>query len=231
MQRKLPELKDAVQALEVATPEDYAEADGLLHMVQTARRDWRTRFYGGVVGGKTYEPIIPPLSTALEALYAMVRDVDKPLEAYEKTIKAKQTEYKQEEARQQRELEEAQAQEQARIQAELDRVAEQEAAAKTQSVRTRLAQRREALVAEAEQVEREVLEPVTAAHSSTRTVPKWRVADMKLVLAGVRAGSIPPEVVTVADAQVDSVFKEHPDVVASWPGFELYNDILIVGRR
>jgi len=220
MQKRLPTLASAVEALTVTTPAEYQEADGLLGMVQEARRSWAAKF----------EPVIRPIRQGLDALYALVREPDQVLAGYEAAIKGKQKKYKLEEARQARELADQQAAEQARIQAELDRVA-QKAETATGSTKTRLQARREALEAESEQVAAEEVIPVRAAHSTTRTVKKWRVTDIKIVVAGVKAKVIPPEVLTIDTRAVEEVFKSDSETVASWPGFELFDDITIVGRR
>lgn len=228
--KQMPDLTETVDALEIHSPADYTEADQILGMIQTARKDWNTRFYGGEAQGKTYDPIIPPLRTSLDALYALVREVDKPLEKLETTVKALQTTYKRAELEASRETVRV---EQARKdQIERDRQAAQDAleAARTPRQRMAATAQLETLDAAAEEPE-ESIEAVQGEHSTTRTKRAWRHVDMKLTLAAIKAGLIPLDVLQLDTVKVNTYYKEDAATVESWPGFEWFEDITIVGRR
>lgn len=228
--KRMPELTETVQALEVLSPEQYQEADEILGMIQTARKDWQVRFYGGEAQGKTYDPIIPPMRASLDALYALVREIDKPLEHLETKVKGHMVAYKTEELRQQRELQAAQEKERQRLEREKQELLDQQEQARTPKQKASIAAQLESLESEAEAVEEQII-PVSGANSSSRAPRSWRHLDMKLTLAAIKAGLIPIDVVQINNLTVNAYYKADAETVETWPGFEGFEDVTIVGRR
>lgn len=230
MAKRLPELESTVESLVVTTPAEYQEADAILRMIQDARDDWKARFYGGVRGGKTYEPIVPPMRAALDALYALVREVDQPLETMEKAVKQLQSAYKLEELRVAREVEAEKARKLQAI-AHKKQALEEKAARAKPAVAAAMAVQMEVLDEQAQEVESESVEFVQAESSTARFARVWTHADMKATLKAVLAGAIPIDAICVNEKRVNEYYKEDPQTVESWPGFGGKDDVTIAGRR
>jgi hypothetical protein len=71
---------------------------------------------------------------------------------------------------------------------------------------------------------------IQAASSSSRTIKKWRVTDLELVLESVRLGLAPIEILMVNVMEVARLFKADPAAIDEIPGMETYDDIQIAGR-
>lgn len=229
--KRMPELDSTVAALTVDTPEQYQEADEILGMIQTARKDWQTRFYGGESQGKLYDPIIPPLRSSLDALYALVREVDAPLGLLEERVKKLQVAYKRAELEAIREQEREQAEK--RQQLERDRQAAQDALEAARTPRQKMAATAalSTMDTAAEVLEETYIDPVRAMNSASRVNRTWQHVDMKLTLRAILAGAIPLDVLQLNTAKIHAYYKEDAATVESWPGFEGFDDITIVGRR
>lgn len=215
-------LEERVKALEIKTAEDYLEADEILTSVRQARAKWEAKYYTS---------ILVPMRKALDAGYALNREVDGPLEAMEKAVKLEMKDYKLLEAKQQREADEARARETARLQqaAAVKQAAEDNA--KTTAMRNKLRAAREKLEEEAAEVEETapIAAPVKASGSVGRKVKKWRVLDIGSVIHHWE--EFPDETILLINPTVvNAAFKKDPDVVAKWPGFEVFDDIEIAGR-
>ena len=216
-------IREQVAALTVNTSEEYAEADALLHRIQSSIRLWDDKM----------EAILAPLREAKSAADALKRDVRRPLVEFEDEVKALMRAYKLQEAKQIEEAREKQAEKQTEVQAKLEETAERELAARTRQLRERLAARRQQLEQEAQTLEREVIAPTVAEHSTTRKVPKWRyVGTLKQLCKDVVAGKVPEGVVLMDYSTINRIHldKEGRERMASWPNFELYEDIVIAGR-
>lgn len=214
-------LTEAVQALTVADASGYQEADALLARVRTARKTWADKM----------EPIIRPIRQGLDNLYALNREVDKPLAQLEEMVKDEMKRFKLEEARQLRAADEEREKEQARIQAEIDAKAKAELSAKTKPMKERLAAARQALETKLEDtLLTPVQQPVRADSSSTRPVKKWRIKDLEAFVAGVVEGTVPLVYIHVNEVGMNRLFKDFPDSVKAMPGVEVYDDVQIVGR-
>lgn len=228
--KQMPELEETVKMLEIHSPADYTEADQILGMIQTARKDWQARFYGGEAQGKTYQPIIPPQRAALDALYALVREIDSPLEKLEASVKKLQTEYKRAEL-------EASRQKDREEQAKRDLLQQQKQQAQDALEAARTPRQRMAATAELETLEaaeeepEEHIEAVQGANSTSRVTRTWKHVDMKRTLAAIKAGLIPLDIIQLDTTKINSYYKEDAQTVEGWPGFEGFDDITIVGRR
>lgn len=210
-----------LDGLQVVTATDYAFADALLTRIRTAK----------IAVGDKLNPIIRPIYEGLEALYALKRELEKPLDDGERLVKAKMKEYKLEEARQIRAADEERQRAAEKLREQAEEKERKEALAKTAQMRDRLAAQRIALERKAEEVEEaEVDGPVKAAGSRTRTVTTWRLTDKMTFLLGAIEGTIPLDAVSIVQPVITKALRDNPKLVASWPGIEIVEDVQIVGR-
>lgn len=216
-------LQEEIQGLVIQSPEDYEGADALLTRVREARRRW---------SGKL-APILDPLAEtvkfakkAMDGAKAHFLEADKPLEQMELSIRAKMKDYKLEEVR----LQNIAIQEQRRLQQAIDRAAEAEAAAATASQRRRLTATREALEKQSDAVADETPAQARVEGSTTRTKPNWRIKYLSQFLVAVADGTLPAECVTINTVEMNRQFKLDPEGMKAWPGVEIFEDVIIVGR-
>lgn len=230
-------LKDEVTELTVTDAGSYAYADSLLGRVLSAKKTWAG------IWGRIQEKTIKPIRSGLEGLYEMDREVSKPLVALETSVKKTMGDYKREEARQLQEAERARQAELARLQEEANERIRQAQLAATPQMKGRLTAAAARLQNEAAAVAvQEAPEAVQGEHSGTRTVPAWRIVNLDAFLAAVggyherdmtslpTANTPPPECVIINTVYINKLFKTSPEVVASWPGVEVFDDQKIVGR-
>lgn len=214
-------LQKAVYELEVQTEEQYQVADALLARVRSARKTW----------GDRMERIIRPMRTALDEVYSLNRDVDKPLGQQEDFIKSRMKAFKLEELRQLNAAKQAQQAEDDRLAREAWEKEQAALAAKTPQMRGKLEAQAEKLTEQrAEVLAQEMAAPVAASNSSSRSKKLVRVTDLLAFCGGIGDGTIPHDVVAVLAGPLAKHLKESPDDVASWPGVEIVDDIQIVGR-
>lgn len=212
-----------IATLQVTDAPSYAIADSLLARIREARKTVEAKLSG----------IIDPINEARKAALELKHSLDDPLQDAEATVRAQMREFKMEEHRKTLEIERVAREEADRLRKaaeEKQRKAEQ---ARTQALRNRLeAQGAELELKAAEAEVVPIQAPVRAANSGVRVTKKWRVKDFgELLRAAANPDSDVPEDVLVVDTiLVNRYFKEHPEVVASWPGIEIYDDIGIVGR-
>lgn len=217
VRQSTPLLQQAM-SLQITNPVMYSAADTLRDNIKKARRVWKDRL----------ELVRKPAYDALEAVYALIRDVDTPMKKGEEVITQKMAEYKREESRQI-----------AAANAERDRLARdaEEARRKAESAQTEAVAnllKRKALAVEAKI---EMATTVLSAHaenSSTRTVKMWRVVNLKALLAAIVAGDIPEDVIQINSAQMGDYFRgddANKSMMRTWPGIEVYEDVQIASRR
>lgn len=206
---------------EIQSPEEYQEMDAFLGTIQTMRRAWKEKM----------EPIIRPIRQGLDGLYALNREIDTPLEKAEKSVKSFMEDWKREELRQARLLEQEQAQERQRLADEQAALEERLAKARTNTQRQSILAKQEELTEESEQVESTMFTRTTATNSGARTIPSWRNVNMTATLQGILRGEIPMEAIMLDVPAINAVHKVDPELVTSWPGFEGYEAVQIVGRR
>lgn len=219
-----------VADIEVTDEHSYLLADGLLNRIQQAKRNWEGRV----------DPIIKPIYDGLQLLYALKNDVLQPLKTYEAAIKGKMKAYKLLEAKRIREEQEAQAKELERLRQE---ALAKEAAllkAKTNQMRDRLAEKKAELEqARSELEQRTAPVPVKAAGSSARSNKIPVVPDKAKLMQAVLNSElkVSGEVVDIDDlftinaAQLNAAYKLDPESVSKWPGVDIIDDVVIVGRR
>lgn len=216
----IPPLRADVERLTITSAAEYHTADGILARIRAARSAWRGRM----------EKIIRPIRSGLDELYKLDRDVDKPLESLEKTVKQEMAAYKLEEGRRIQEEQDAIDRETERLRRQIAEQAAKEASARTTQMRERAQQKR----VELEEQEADVIlaapEPVKAAQSSTRTVQKWRVVDPLKFFAAIGEGMLPAECGSVNVVEMNKQFKADPEGMKAWPGVEVFDDIIIAGR-
>ncbi len=221
-------LSDRVTALAVTSPESYEDASRLLADVRSARAKWDAKVTPG----------IDKIREGLDVFYALRRDVDRPLEAMETGIKEEMRGYDLRQLAAKREAEQAVAQAKRVAEAALAK----ELAAKTAQMRQKLAAARELAETKAADIA-EAMPTLTKASASTRrVVKKWRVVDFPAFLAacaGFSASDMsslgegrqpPPGMLVVDVSAINLIFKQQPDVVAAWPGIEIWEDVVVGGK-
>lgn len=214
-------LKLAVVQLDVVDAASYEAADELLGRILKARKTW----------GERMERIIRPIRQGLDELYALNREVDRPLLNVETILKNKMKAFKVEELKQLAAAAEEKrlAEERLRQEAEAKALAAQRAS--TPQMRGKLqAQSYKAAEAAAEVAQQEAPAPTTGLHSSTRVPKKVRIIAWGDFIQGIAKGLIPDDIVAVVDKKLTAYYKEDPESVKLWPGVEEYDDVQIVGR-
>ena len=220
------EILDLAKDLAVETESQYHSADDILHKIKVAQKRL----------DQPFEDVIRPVRQGLDGVYAIRREVENPLLDLEKTVKEKMRAFKLAEAERIRK-EEAERARLLRI--EQSRVAEEQLAEQARRIV-------EAAKANDFQKALEILEeekpevavifaapvqaPVRAASSSSRTIKRWRVTDLDLVIEATRLDMAPTNILQINATKVQEMFKLNPASIDEIPGMETYDDIQIAGR-
>lgn len=249
-------LKPKVVALTITCDADYLMADHLLNDIKTKRAIWATKI--DPIRDPILEAI-EKLKLSLVGVKALDTEVDTPMAMLEGDVKEKMKDYKIEEARQIREARQLQDEAARKLREDAEKKRVQEEAARTPQMKAKLAQARADLETQAQIVEMptQATTPVKAVSSTVRTVQKVRVHDVDAFLsalahynpvAGVYKMKLPPmSLITLhtqrtgeqvaegsaldkIEAEISKIFSTQPGVVTSWPGVELYDDVIIAGR-
>lgn len=208
--------------LQIVDDVTYQQADNLLRMVRLLKKGLEDRL----------NPPIKKIHDGLKELYDVRSELLQPLLDAEETAKAKMKEFKLAERKQILAAEAARQVEMERLRAQAAQKEIAEANAKTQAMRERLAGQRMALVDKANVVEATpVAAPVRAIGSSTRTITRYRVNDMRTFLRAVADGILPLDLVEVHSATIDRFCKSQTtrmNLVAL--GILASEEVQIVGR-
>jgi hypothetical protein len=214
-------LAQAVQELTVTNDEEYQAADALLGSVRGARRQWASMF----------KPVHEPLKLAKANADKLNRDIDGPMETMETAIKRVMADYSLEKERRIAEQKRLADEEAERLRKKLEEATNKELAAKTAPMRERLRVARETLetqvVEQAEETEETLERPVEAEHSRTRKVRKWRLVDLEAYAKVTRNYVILDTAAVTRDLRSGLITL---DDIAGWPGFEVYEDVVIASR-
>jgi hypothetical protein len=216
-------LAPLVASLIVEDAEGYLRADALFGRIKNARKTWKERM----------EKIIRPIRQGLDELYSLNREVDAPLAKLESAVEGKMIAFKQEERRQLQAAENERIRNEQEAQRKLDEIARKEEAARTNQMRAKLAQQREeaeARVAETVEAHAFAETAVMGNHSSLRTKKVPTVNNNLGFIAGVAAGVIPADCVTINMVRLRAYYKEDPESVAEFPGVVIVDDDQIAGR-
>lgn len=249
-------LRHLVTALVVKTAEDYLQADALLARVNTAEATWALKINPI---REPIDKAMAELKLSLEGVKALDDEVAVPLATLKASIKQKMKDYKVLEATQIREAKQLQDEAARRLRDEAAKKQLAETAAKTPQMKAKLAQARADLETAAQVVEMPTAEstPIRGVSSTSRTVQKVRVKDVDAFLSalaayapvsGVYKMRVPPltlltmhttrtgeqipegSAIDKITAEITKIYSTQPGVVASWPGVELYDDVIIAGR-
>lgn len=226
-----------LRATQVTTAEQYAAADQLLGRLRNTRKQW------GTIWGAIYERVVRPQKEALDNLYAINREIDKPLEDGEKALKKQMAAFKDEERRQLAVAEQQREAEANRTQELIDQTRAKLETAKGSTKRVlennlgRLESHQQAVLENIEM-------PVVASNSSDRVIKVLIVTD--LIALAEHMGRMQQEAGdhgTDADPAIDLILaavegvlnklgktQEAKDRLAQWPGVGLQEQTQIVGR-
>lgn len=245
---------NAMMGKTIVDAEDYIHADALLARIKTARALWATKIEP--IRGPI-DKAITELKNSLVGIKALDAEVDGPLEMLQEKVRRAMTSYKIEEARQIQAAKEEQEVEARRLRAEADRKAAQAASAKTPQMKAKLEQARADLEVHANTVQANTPTPVQGASSSTRSVQKVRIIDPVAFVAALKAytpragiyelGHPPLTILThktlrtgemreedspldAMRSEVSKIFSSQPGVVATWPGIQIFDDIIIASH-
>lgn len=220
------EILDLARDLIVQTEPEYHAADEILHKIKVAQKRL----------DQPFEDVIRPVRQGLDGVYAIRREVENPLLDLEKTVKEKMRGFKLAEAERIRKEEAARSR---LLRIEQARVAEEQRAEQNRRIaeaaKANDFQKAQEILAE-EEPEVAIIfatpapRPVQAASSSSRTIKRWRVTDLELVLEAVRLEIAPVDILQINATKVAEMFKVDPENVDSIPGLECYDDVVISGR-
>ena len=226
-----PTIKQAA-SLKITDAQSYALADVFLGRLVTARKQIKARL------SRFLDPLKEAVDKAQEAFREaqdFQEEVDAPLAQAENTVRAEMRGYQIEQARIKREQEEAAQAEARRLEEAAAKKRLEESKARTQQMRERLAAQRAALETEAAAAAAvPVAAPVKAAGSNTRTTRTPQVVDLAAFLKGWGKAETKDialsDIIEVNSAHLKAVYKVYPEMVASWPGVKIVEDIQIVHR-
>lgn len=242
-------VRSMADTLVIVDPAGYAYADSLLLKVRIAIE---------TVDGKL-DPIIKPIRSGLDQLYALKRELHAPLDAAETAIKGKMAAWQlaerkkiQEEERRKQEQEDllrrkalAKQQEEARLKREAEEAEERAANARSSAARAmaeeeakQLRRQQESAAQAASKLDvradtaaaQQVTAKPKASGSSASDVKKWRVTSLMDVVSAVAEGTVPLSVLAIDQVAMNNYMKTHRNLVETWPGIEVYDDVRIAGR-
>lgn len=249
-------LRPKVVSLNIQTEEHYLLADALLSEIKTKRAIWATKVDPI---REPILKAIEELKLSMAGVKALDDEVDSPLAMLEADVKQKMKDYKVLEAVRIREAKQLQDESARLLREEAQKKLLAETAAKTPQMKAKLAEARANLETQAQIAEMPTHETtaVRGVSSTSRTVQKVRIKDLDGFLnslasyqpvAGVYKMGVPPvtlltmhtkrdgeqvpegSAVDKIEAEIAKIYSTQPGVVASWPGVELYDDVIIAGR-
>lgn len=221
-------LKQEVDLLEsISTPGELAVADELFGRIQKARKTWRLKMYGT----EAKPGPIPSIRSGLDQLYAINREVDKPLETMENTVEKAMKAYHLAKLKEQQEEQAAKDRAEANKRAELEELERKKAALKLPAAKAKVEQQIIEVESELEEIqEEETPEPQELENSTGRPRKVPTLKSISDVAQGVVQGLIPEDCLIVNMVKVRAYYKEDPAAVALFPGITLEDDIVIVGH-
>ncbi len=241
------QIEEALTAAQAAISELQTEAEALVisdHLTYNYADSLLSRIIGGEkVTEEKIRPIITPLREPLDAIYEARRGVDKPLGTLKELVKKKMGDYQIE----QKKLRD--------VEAERDRQTAiqllEEQAAKLRMDEELAAVNDESPMFPSagewpsgggftppipEPTQITFLAPPTtapapiAAHSTTRFERRCRVIDIDLLVDAALSSIVPLDILTFKPSAVQGYFISQPELVAGWPGVEIYDHPIITGR-
>ena len=189
----------------IASDIEYQSADSLLHQVMEGSKNVHALM----------DPLIRPIRTGLDALYALKRKLVEPWDTAEFSIKNRMSAYKVEE---QRRLNEKLQSERLRIAALQKKVDEQ------------VSKNPEAPKVTVSSISVVTSPPVRGSNSSARSVTRVKVTNLEAVIMAVAIGEAPDSILEVNQSPLNAWLKADPEAVANCPGLEVYSDVVIAGR-
>lgn len=221
-------LKHSVFAIIVESAEEYAIADALLARIRQAESSWLSRI----------NPIIEPIRSSLDLLYGLRKDIVDPIHELEGVIKDKMRAFKVKEAQLLKEANDKRQKELAELQRQADEKAKREANAKTNAMRSKLAEARGELEQKLANAKAQVAPtPIKVSGSSSRKVKKWKVTDFTgfiLYVASIEKQEEAEEMMSllcIDEVQMNAFFKlTKPDAGEWLPGITVTEEITIAGR-
>lgn len=217
-------IQPLVDALEVEDESSYLQADALLGRIRSARSQWKLEL----------KPIRDPAEETLKQAKLTVKGVDTldtkvdgPLAHMETVVKTAMRQYKLKEAEDRQRVELAAENQKRLLLQQAEEKRRKAVTAATPQMRGRLA----AAAAEAETKAEQVQAPAAAVKgmaSTARTVKKWRVKDLRILINTLTKMGVLDEALIVNRTWIDKHY--NIEDLEQWQGIEVYSDVIIAGR-
>lgn len=218
-------LTGRVENFEISTQLDYTKADKLRADIGEARERIAEDFHDSLSKAKES---LDAARASFDAARSLYQKYDTPLETMEKGLLRQMSEYKNLERMEQRRIEDEKAAEIRRLEREKLEAERKAKQAATPVMKAALEKKVEALEQQAEVLEyTQTPEPIKVKNSGERTYVKWRVKDLKMVLAAALKGRVSITVESVKKDRLEMLL-EYPD--APCPGIESYEEITVVRK-
>lgn len=227
-------LQTRYNGIKVKDEASCQEMDILLGDVVQARKGW------GSIWARIHEKSIKPFMDGINNLHEVNRLIDGPLDTLETLAKKDIKAFR---IADQRRIEAARV-EQDKLARQAEEIQERIDNARTLAQRGKLLEKKEVIDTKVVAAF-EATAAVMTENSGHREKPAWRLVGSEVeglypegdtppsflvVLESILAGHIPPQAVCLNLKYINETFKGAPEVVASWPGFEIFYDIQIVRR-
>jgi hypothetical protein len=220
--RTVEPLVEAAAELKISDAASYQAADFLLKRVRIAKRAIEEKL----------NPIIEPIYQGLQSLYKLRKELTDPLEKADADIREGMSVWQMAESRRIAAEAAARREEEDRLRREAEEKQRKIDQAKSESARKLLAKQALVLESKADAVAAVPVEaPTQAVGSSVRKVWKWRVASMRKLIQAVADGRVPQEILAVDTTVIGKYFRDDPASLSHYPGIEVYEDIVIAGRK
>lgn len=220
-----------LSGMTITTAEEYLAADQLLGRVRNARKQW------GSIWQQFYTRVVQPQKQALDGMYAINREIEKPLEDGEKKLKGLMADYKTEERRLLEEANRKRDEEAQEVQAQIERTQAKLATARG-SAKAVLSNNLNRLENQQQTIMEDVPLPVLASNSTERTIKVLKLNNLVRLAEYLASDEVDPQdfaAAAVLEAVEQALQKAgktqaEKERLAQWPGVSLVDQPQIVGR-
>ncbi len=208
-------------SLIVRDSDSYAVADGLLKQIRAARKTVDARL----------GTIINPIRSGLDSLYTLRTELDTPLKNAEDQVKGKMKAFQILEDERLREGLKLRALEIEKAKQEAAKLEEKAAKATRPSVKTVLEGKADAAVERVLEAQAVTVAPAPkGTSSSVRKIRRPVIKNLSELVRAAVDGQVPIDIIDINMQAVRAYFRDSPDIVTQWPGVDIIEEVLIVGR-
>ncbi len=216
---------DRVSSLTITNQSTYLSADHELSLIRAARRHIQVNII---------DPVKAPINASHKAILKLEHQLDDGIAAAESALRRKMSDYQ---VGERRKVEAREAEERARQEAEeKERREKEEAERRRQEDGLVLVQTEDSLPVMIRESQRHLIPtahayvPPVSIHSSSRPVQRVRVVNLDELLISIIEKHVPEDVISVTESALNRYLCDAPDVVKTWPGVEVFDDVQIRGR-